>query len=265
MIDLTGKVVLVTGGSRGIGAAAVRAVVQCGGEAVIHFGQRVDAAETLAKEVGETRVHLCQADLLSVPATEDLWCDALAWRGRIDVLVNNAGVYEKAPLELELDDWLAGWERTLRINLVAAAHLCREAVRHFRERGGGTIVNIASRAAFRGDAPDYIHYAASKGGMIALTRTIARAFAADGVLAYAVAPGFVRTEMTEFQIESPAGQKWLPSSKDAVEQGLDRPPEDCARAATELIRVACPELSGGNFGPDTDFDKVLREAKQSAD
>ena len=78
-------------------------------------------------------------------------------------------------------------------------------------------------------------------------------------------PGFVLTEMTEMQIETPQGQKWLPSSREAVEQGLDRRPEDCARAAVELVRVACPDLSGGVYGPDTDFPEALRKARAAED
>ena len=102
-----------------------------------------------------------------------------------------------AGVDADFDTWAEVWARTLRVNLVAAAHLCREAVRHFRERGGGAIVNVASRAAFRGDAPDYTHYAASKAGMVALTRTIARGFGAENITAFVVAPGFVRTDMAE--------------------------------------------------------------------
>ena len=197
MIDLSGKVVLVTGGSRSIGAATVRKVVACGGEAVIHYGASADAAGALAREVGEARVHLCQADMLSVAETEALWDDALAWRGRIDVLVNNAGVYETCPLDWELDDWLAGWDRSMRINLLSAAQLCRRAVGQFRDQGGGILINVASRAAHNGDDLEHIQYGASKAGMLALNRTIARHCAKDGVLAYGIAPGFVLTDMVQ--------------------------------------------------------------------
>ena len=197
MIDLTGKVVLVTGGSRGIGAAIVRTVAGAGGEVVIHYGKSRQRALDLAGEIGPARCHPLAADMADETAMSALWREALAWKGRIDVLVNNAGVYLPAGVDADFETWAGVWAETLRVNLVSAAHLCREAVRHFRERGGGTIVNIASRAAFRGDAPDYIHYAASKAGLVALTRTIARGFGPDNILAFAVAPGFVRTEMAE--------------------------------------------------------------------
>ena len=243
MIDLTGKVVLVTGGSRGIGAAAVRAVVQCGGEAIIHFGQREDAAEALAREVGEARVHRCQADLLSVTETEDLWRDALAWRGRIDVLVNNAGVYEKAPLDWALDDWLAGWERTLRINLLAAAQLCRQAVGHFRQRGGGILINISSRGGHRGDSIDHWHYGASKAGMLALNRAIARNCAREGILSYGIAPGFVTTDMVEPVI----AEKGIEAMEQMYPTGRVTAPEEVANVIAFLASGLAPQTTGNTI------------------
>ena len=195
MIDLTDKVILVTGGSRGIGAESVRQMVALGARVVVHFGSNHTAAEQLANEVGTSNVHLVQADLRSVEDTERLWREALAWQERIDVLVNNAGVYEVCSPEWELDEWLAGWERTLRINLVSAAQLVRQAVVHFRSRGGGIIINVASRAAHRGDDFQHQQYGASKAGMLALTRSIARACAKENILSYGVAPGFVDTDM----------------------------------------------------------------------
>ena len=198
MGDLSGKVVLVTGGSRGIGAAIVRAVSAMEAFVIIHYGTGKDRAEALANEVGADRCHLLGADFTDDGAVRRLWEEAVAWRGRVDVLINNAGVYEPASVDGPFEAWNAAWQRMLRINLVAPAHLCREAILHFRDHHGGIIIiNITSRAAHRGDAPDYMQYAASKGGLQTLTRNIARAFAAENVLAYAIAPGFVRTEMAE--------------------------------------------------------------------
>jgi 3-oxoacyl-[acyl-carrier protein] reductase len=195
MIKLNGKVVLVTGGSRGIGAATVRMVVANGGRAVIHYGANSEAAKALAGEVGRDQVHVCGADLLSAAETERLWDHACAWQGRIDVLVNNAGVYERNLIDRDIYEWLSGWERTMRINLYAAAQLCRRAVQQFRKQGGGILINVASRAAHRGDSIDHLQYGASKAGMLALNRSIARNCAKDNILAYGVAPGFVLTDM----------------------------------------------------------------------
>src|SRR6476661_6403702 len=180
--------ILVTGASRGIGAAILAAL---GSHRAIGHSSRG----------GSGRI---AADLASPGVTEGLWHEALErLDGRIDVLVNNAGIFEEAPLDAP--DWTARWQRTQQVNLVAAAELCRLAVLHFKAKGGGRIVNVASRAAYRGDSPDHWHYAASKGGMVAMTKSIARAYARDGIYAYTVTPGFTVTGMVDDYIESRGG------------------------------------------------------------
>lgn len=201
MIEMSGKVVLVTGGSRGIGACAVRALAGVGAEVILSYAQAADQAQAVAAEVGPERCHVLQAQLAEADAATALWRQALAWKGHIDVLVNNAGIYTHCPIESEIGEWHRLWRETLQVNLIAAADLCREAIGHFRERDGGIIVNVTSRAAFRGDSAEHMHYGASKGGLTALTRSIAREYARDNVLAYTVAPGFTRTDMAESFIE----------------------------------------------------------------
>src|SRR6185436_7619419 len=139
------------------------------------------------------------------------WNEALErLDGRIDVLVNNAGVFEAAPIGGDGGEWIAQWQRTLRINLLASAELCRLAVLHFRERGnGGRIVNVASRAAYRGDSPDHWHYAASKAGMVGMTKSIARGYAGEGILAFIVCPGFTSTGMVDDYLASRGGPALL--------------------------------------------------------
>jgi NAD(P)-dependent dehydrogenase (short-subunit alcohol dehydrogenase family) len=138
------------------------------------------------------------------------WWEALGrLDGRVDVLINNAGIFEATPIEQEDAGWLAGWERTMQVNLTASAALCRLAVLHFRERGGGRIVNVASRAAYRGDSPQHWHYAASKAGMIGMTKSIARGYAHENVLAFGVCPGFTMTGMAEEYLASRGGDKLL--------------------------------------------------------
>jgi 3-oxoacyl-[acyl-carrier protein] reductase len=197
MIDLTGKVALVTGGGRGIGTAIVRRLAGLGGAVVLHDLPGAAGAVALQQELGDARCRLVGADLAQPAELQRTWREALAWRGRIDVLVNNAGIYEPAPLEAAAEAWTAAWQRTLAVNLVAPAYLCREAILHYRGAGGGIVVNIASRAAFRGDDAEYQHYAASKAGVVAMTRTIARHHGREGVTAFAVAPGFVRTSLND--------------------------------------------------------------------
>lgn len=197
MVDLTDKVILVTGASRGIGAEIARALAGANASVIVHYGSAAAEARALAAELGTERTCTVAANLGTPGAARDLFREALAWRGRVDVVVNNAGIAPTTTVEDPFDTWAATWAQTLQVNLVALADLCREAILHFQARGGGTIINIASRAAFRGDNPDAMHYAASKGGVVALTRSIARGYARDGILAYAVAPGWVRTEMAE--------------------------------------------------------------------
>jgi len=197
MIDLTGKIAFVTGGGRGIGAAIVRKIVQAGGSAVLHDVKLTGGAADVQKELGADRCHLVAGDLAQDSSVLEIWRQALTWRGKIDVLVNNAGIYESADVDHEFEAWSQSWHRTLQINLVAPGHFCREAIKHFRTKGGGIIVNLASRAAFRGDDADYMHYAASKAGVVAMTRTIARHFGRQGITAFAIAPGFVRTSLNK--------------------------------------------------------------------
>jgi NAD(P)-dependent dehydrogenase (short-subunit alcohol dehydrogenase family) len=197
MIDLSGKVLLVTGGGGGIGAATVRLAVELGGKVVLHDVKAGGAGERQAQELGAERCRFVAADLAKGATVPGLWREALAWHGRIDVLVNNAGIYEPADVGFDFADWEKAWHRTLEICLVSPGHLCREAIRSWQGKRGGIIVNLASRAGFRGDDPDYAHYAAAKGGMVALTRTLARGYAKDNITCFAVAPGFVRTALNQ--------------------------------------------------------------------
>ena len=186
--------ILVTGTSRGIGAAILAAL---------------DAHNVVghATRSGEGMI---AADLADPDQVGALWREALArLDGRIDVLVNNAGIFEDVEIEQEEEDWLGGWERTMQVNLTASAALCRLAVLHFRGNGGGRIVNVASRAAYRGDSPKHWHYAASKGGMVAMTKTIARGYAGENILAFAVCPGFTMTGMADDYLASRGGDKLL--------------------------------------------------------
>jgi 3-oxoacyl-[acyl-carrier protein] reductase len=184
--------IIVTGSSRGIGKAIVEAL---GGHNVVGH----------SSAGGDGRV---AADLSRPGAAQALWDEALErLGGRIDGLVNNAGVFAANPVDGSAEAWVGEWERTMRINLTASAELCRLAVLHFRENKGGRIVNIASRAAYRGDSPQHWHYAASKAGMVGMTKSIARGYAAEGILAFAVCPGFTASEMIEDYMSSRGGQQ----------------------------------------------------------
>ena len=195
-IDLSSTSVLVTGGSRGIGAAVARSMGQAGARVAIHYKGQRQQAMALAEQIGAT-AEAFQADLSRVEECTALWKAVVARFGRVNTLVNNAGIAISSPLEGATGDWLQVWEATMAVNLRAPSILSKLAIGHFMEKGGGRIINISSRAAFRGDQPPYLAYAASKGGLVALTRSIARGFGKAGILAFNVAPGFTRTDMAQ--------------------------------------------------------------------
>ncbi len=159
----------------------------------------------------------------------------------IDVLINNAGIFEAAPIDADDADWLAAWQRTVQVNLTAAAQLSRHAVRHWLAReNGGRLVNVASRAAYRGDSPAHWHYAAAKAGMVAMTKTIARGYAAQGVLAFAICPGFTMTGMADDYLASRGGDRLLAD----IPLGRVAQPEEVAEVARFLSLDAPPSMTG---------------------
>lgn len=189
--------ILITGATRGIGGAAYALLKEHGHRVVGHSTKGSD--------------ELIAGDLMNPAAPRDIWDTAIdELDGEIHVLVNNAGIYEAVADNAPDDEWHAAWARTLTINLQAAADLCRLAVSHFLDRGGGgRIINIASRAAYRGDSPQHWHYAASKGAMVSMTKTIARGYASESILCFGVAPGFTVSEMTADYLQGRGGAQIL--------------------------------------------------------
>ena len=190
-----GQAVLVTGASRGIGRAVAVAFAAAGARVAVHYREAATAAaDTLAALSGDGHL-LVQADLADPAAVRAMVDTAAGALGGLDVLVNNAGVYvEHRIAEVSYDEWQAAWSRTLGTNLVGAANACWCAVPHLRARGGGAIVNVSSRGAFRGE-PDHPAYGASKAGLNALGQSLAVALGPLGIRVATVAPGFVDTDM----------------------------------------------------------------------
>jgi NAD(P)-dependent dehydrogenase (short-subunit alcohol dehydrogenase family) len=213
--------VLVTGGSRGIGAAIARAFAANGDRVAVHYGQsRAAAEEVLAGLPGEGHL-LAEAELADPDAVRRLVDDAAEGLAGLDVLVNNAGVFlAHPPLDTSYDDWQAAWTRTLSTNLVGAANATFCAVPHLVARGGGAVVNVSSRGAFRGE-PSCPAYGASKAALNAFGQSMAVALAPRGITVGTVAPGFVQTEMAREVLDGPGG--------------------DAVRAQSPLGRVARPE------------------------
>jgi 3-oxoacyl-[acyl-carrier protein] reductase len=219
--------ILITGASRGIGAATYE-LLKAKGHNVIGHSSRGDG-------------DLVAGDLMDPAAPRAVWTEALnRLGGRVDALINNAGIFEGVAEDAPDEEWHAVWARTMQINLQASADFSRLALNHFRERGeGGRIVNVSSRAAYRGDSPQHWHYAASKAGMAAMTKTMARAYAGESIYCFAVNPGFTVTGMAEEYIASrgPDGFADIPLGRPA---SVDEVAETIRWLATE----APPSASG---------------------
>lgn len=194
-IDLSSKRVIVTGGSRGIGKGIAIALNDCGAKVVVHYNKLKDEAETLIR--GFSNGYAIQANLESAKAPRRFFDQAVETLGGLDVIVNNAGIAFNSPIQGKDEDWVESWDKTMNINLRATGVLCMAAAQHFEAHGGGRIVNIASRAAFRGDTMDYLAYAASKGGVVSLTKSLARGLGKKNIKAFVIAPGFVKTDMAQ--------------------------------------------------------------------
>lgn len=214
--------ILLTGASRGIGGAIAAALESPGIRAVALSSRDGDLGDPV------------------VPV--QLWRDSLErLDGRVDVLINNAGIFDPNPIDADDTAWRDNWNRTLQINLTASAELCRLAVLHWQERkSAGRIVNIASRAAYRGDGPNHWHYAASKAGMVAMTKTIARGYAAQGILAFAICPGFTMTGMAEDYLASRGGDALLAD----IPLGRVAEPKEIAEIARWCALDAPPSMTG---------------------
>ena len=202
-IDLSNTNVLVTGGSRGIGRAISIALGEAGARVAVHYRKEEGEANKVAAAAGNGSVSF-QADLGEIASCEKLFTDVVAAFGSVDVLVNNAGVSFTSPLTMPTEEWAADWDATMIVNLRAAGILSKAAISHFQQKNpqGGRLIHISSRAAFRGDTEDCIAYAASKGGMVSMSRSIARAFGKDHIKSFIIAPGFVRTDMAQDFIDA---------------------------------------------------------------
>jgi 3-oxoacyl-[acyl-carrier protein] reductase len=230
--------ILVTGASRGIGSSILNVLSQSGCHVVGHstHGDR----------------ELIGADLSAATGAAELWKAAIErLDGRIDVVINNAGIFDANPLDRDADDWAASWNTTMQINLTSSAVLSRLAVLHWQQnKSSGRLVNIASRAAHRGDSPDHWHYAASKAGLVAMTKTIARGYAAQEIYAFAVCPGFTMTGMAEDYLASRGGDKLLadiPLGKVATPEEIADVAKFCALDAPPSMTGAVLDVNGASY------------------
>lgn len=239
-LSFANKNVLVTGASRGIGRAIAHEFAELGARVAVHYHQnRTAAEETLAGLPGGPHL-LVEADI-AVPESARKMVDTVVREmGAIHVLVNSAGIYGTYTIvDLTYEEWQEKWERTIRINLMGPANTSFCVVQHMREHGGGKIVNVSSRGAFRGEphAPDY---GASKAGLNALSQSMAKALAPHNIFVYVVAPGYVETDMSSAQLAGPEGDAIRSESP----LGRVASPEEVARTVVFLASKGTDYLTG---------------------
>lgn len=242
---LSGKCVVVTGASKGIGAATAAAMARAGATVVAQYGRDRAGAEAA---VAGTDARIVQADFGQAAAADRFWDEAVAAAGgRVDVLVNNAAVmHQGGGIADPLDKWDAVWRDTMEVNVLAPARLMRHAVRHWLDGGrGGALVGIGSWATTRGTSnPGAIAYAASKAAIVAATKTVARTYAPDGILAYVISPGVVRTQMSVDAAAHAGGEAAMTA---ALPMGEWIPPEEIAELAVFLAEGRARHLTGATI------------------
>ena len=241
-IDLSNKNILVTGASRGIGKAIAEQLLKSGAKVAAHYNASAIQLDGL-NDSQLKNLTAFQADLNHADETAKLFDRVVNSLGHIDVIVNNAGLALKSDVEGSMSEFVNNWQTTMAVNLQAVGILCKQAITHFASRKSGIIINISSRAAFRGDTSDYLAYAASKGGVVALTRSIARAYGKQGIVAFNIAPGFVKTDMADEFIEA-YGEGII---KDDIALSELTQPEDLAPMVAFLASGLANHATGGTF------------------
>lgn len=248
-MDFSDKIVLVTGASRGIGRACAKMFAEHGARVAVHYhANRAAADETLAAMPGSGHL-LVRADIASPAEVQATVNTVIEQMGGLHVLVNNAGIYEKRPFAgLSYDDWLAHWNSNIQTNLLGAANAAFCAAQHMIRHGGGRIVNVSSRGAFRGE-PDSPAYGAAKAGMNAMSQSLAKALAPYNIIVTAVAPGWVETDMAAEHLAQRGDEMRRQSPLGRIAQ-----PEEIARAVlflasegTDFLTGAIVDMNGASY------------------
>lgn len=239
-MNFNNKTVLITGGSRGIGRAAAQAFAEKGAKVAINFRSDSNAAKETINSLPGDGHFAAKADISNPIAVQKLVEAVSNEFGRLDIVINNAGIYIPHPIDsTEYKDWVKAWHETLATNLTGAANICYCAAQQMMKQGGGRIVNISSRGAFRGE-PDHPAYGASKAGLNAMSQSLAKKLAPHNIYVTAIAPGFVETDMAKEYLDGPEGEAVKAQSP------LNRAatPEEIAKAILWMSSEGCEYVTG---------------------
>lgn len=242
MAHLEGRTILVTGGSRGIGAAIVEALAQDGARVIIHYGRDKAKAEALLAKIGGHGLAL-QADFTDLSEPTRLFAEAVKAAGRIHGVVNNAGIRNLIDITADLASWQAAWALEMQVNFQSVADLSRAALLHFREHGGGHIITMASRAGQRGYMGEALPYGVSKAALLNFSKSIARSFGHEGVISIAIAPGWVRTDMAEDYV----AQHGLKAAVADIPIGRMAEPAEVGELVAFALRPSQASLNGATL------------------
>jgi NAD(P)-dependent dehydrogenase (short-subunit alcohol dehydrogenase family) len=249
-MDFKGKNVLVTGGNRGIGRATAEAFATAGARVCISFHSDTDAAKEVVSSLKGEGHFAVKADISNPEAVRRMMDAVQAEFSRLDVVVNNAGIWIPHPVEqVNFEEWRAAWEATIGLNLTGPANICYFAGRQMIAQGGGQIINVSSRGAFRGE-PEHTAYGASKAGLNSFSQSLAQELAKHKVYVKVIAPGFVETDMTKELLDSSEGRKirmQSPLNRAATPEEIAHIILFLASDNTEYMTGAIVDVNGASY------------------
>jgi len=249
-MDFKDKVVLITGAAQGIGRATAQQFAEQRARVIIHYNSNLEQAEKTLDSLNGDSHTIIQADITNADQARGLIESVVRDFGRLDVLVNNAAIFEPHPIAtVSYDEWRKAWQNTINTNLIGTANLTFCAAQQMIRQGGGRIVNVSSRGAFRGE-PDAPAYGASKAGLNAMSQSLAQALAPHNVFVYVVAPGFVDTERVAWKVRGPDGEaisNQSPLKRVAKPEEVARTVLFLASEGTDFLTGCIVDINGASY------------------
>ena len=207
MNDLNGKIILVTGGSRGIGRAIAIDLANCGAIIAVHYNQNSTEAKKTLGLLKSNEHFLVQGNFSDSPSPEKVISEVVQKAGKLDILINNAAIFYETDFDkISYEEWQQTWQDTINTNLISPVNLSFLAAKSMVKTGGGKIINITSRGAYRGE-PNASYYGASKAGLNSFSQSMAKKLGPYNIFVYAIAPGFVDTDMASSYLEGEQGKE----------------------------------------------------------